>query len=56
MQIEIRRTDALRPYARNPRRNDQAVEQMVILKPNSRMEATPCWCAVMAKLWMATCG
>jgi hypothetical protein len=29
MQIEIRRTDALRPYARNPRRNDQAVEQMV---------------------------
>jgi DNA modification methylase len=29
MQIEIRRTDALRPYARNPRRNDQAVEQMM---------------------------
>src|ERR1017187_7114883 len=29
MQIEIRRTDALCPYARNPRRNDQAVEQMM---------------------------
>jgi DNA modification methylase len=29
MQIETRRTDTLRPYARNPRRNDQAVEQMV---------------------------
>ena len=29
MQIEIRRTDTLRPYARNPRRNDHAVEQMM---------------------------
>src|SRR5580692_4176809 len=29
MQIEIRRTDTLRPYARNPRRNDQAVERVV---------------------------
>jgi len=29
MQIEILKTDTLRPYARNPRRNDQAVEQMV---------------------------
>jgi hypothetical protein len=29
MQIEFRRTDTLCPYARNPRRNDHAVEQMV---------------------------
>ena len=29
MQIEIRRTDTLRPYARNPRCNDHAVEQMM---------------------------
>ena len=29
MQMEFRRTDALCPYARNPRRNDHAVEQMV---------------------------
>src|SRR5450631_222810 len=29
MQIEIRKTDTLRPYVRNPRRNDQAVEQMI---------------------------
>jgi len=28
-QIEFRRTDTLCPYARNPRRNDHAVEQMV---------------------------
>jgi DNA modification methylase len=29
MQIELRRIDTLRPYVRNPRRNDHAVEQMV---------------------------
>jgi DNA modification methylase len=29
VQIEIRRTDTLRPYARNPRCNDHAVEQMM---------------------------
>jgi DNA modification methylase len=29
MQIEVRRTATLIPYARNPRRNDHAVEQMV---------------------------
>ena len=29
MQIEFRKTDALCPYARNLRRIDQAVEQMV---------------------------
>ena len=29
MQIELRRTDTLCPYARNPRRNDHAVEQMM---------------------------
>src|ERR1035438_4299043 len=29
MQIEFRRTDTLCPYARNPRRNDHAVQQMV---------------------------
>jgi hypothetical protein len=49
MQIEIRRTDTLRPYARNPRRNDQAVEQMVasIREFGSKFH---CWCAAMAKL------
>jgi hypothetical protein len=30
MQIEFRKTNALHPYARNPRRNDQAVEQMMV--------------------------
>ena len=29
MQIEFRKTDTLCPYARNLRRNDHAVEQMV---------------------------
>src|SRR4051812_23633386 len=29
MQIEIRNIETLAPYARNPRRNDHAVEQMV---------------------------
>jgi hypothetical protein len=29
MQIEFRRTDTLCPYARNPRRNDHAVDQMI---------------------------
>jgi DNA modification methylase len=29
MQIEFRRTNTLCPYARNPRRNDHAVEQMM---------------------------
>ena len=29
MQIEFRRTETLCPYARNPRRNDHAVEQMM---------------------------
>src|ERR1700685_690961 len=30
MQIEVRRIDTLCPYARNPRRNDHAVEQMMV--------------------------
>ncbi len=29
MNIELRSIDSLQPYARNPRRNDHAVEQMV---------------------------
>jgi len=48
MQIEIRRTETLRPYERNPRRNDQAVEQVMASIREFGFKI-PCWCAAMAK-------
>ena len=55
LQIKVWPIDRLVFYARNPRKNDAAVDRMVPRSENSGSRSQ-CWPAATGKWWTAICA